>query len=102
MRAQRPRAGELLREELDTRGFVEMRIAADAGAREELVHGGLVHVRALPQVERREVEAEDGHLPLQRAQPADGEEARALLLQRRGNGRELGGEFFRILIDGTF
>src|SRR5206468_2072872 len=81
-RAQRARARELLHQQLDALRLAHLRVARDTGSREELVDRGLVHIRALPQVERREMKTEYRDLALQRAQPAVGEEPRALLLQR--------------------
>ena len=77
-RAQRPGTGKLPRQQLHPPRLIERRVAGNAGAREELIDARFVHIRALPQVERREMEAEERHLALERAQPAHREEAGAL------------------------
>ncbi len=67
-RTQEARAGELARKQRHARGLVERRVVrVHAGAREQLRHDGLVHVGVLPQVERREVEAEHACCALQRS-----------------------------------
>ncbi len=98
--AQRARTGELARENVGSAAFFHRRvIGLDAGAPQQLVHHRGMLVRALAQVDRREVEAEHAELAPQRAQAARGERAGALGFQALRDGvevaRELGGRGVR-------
>jgi hypothetical protein len=75
-RRQRPRRGELVEQQRDA-GVLVQRQVVDAGARDrqQFGHGALMHVGVLPQVERRQVEAEDGTGMAQAAQAAAPEQA---------------------------
>ena len=58
-REQRPRRSQLLAQQRDARVLVELEIIeARLDGGEQLGDGALMHVRVLPQVERREMEAE--------------------------------------------
>ncbi len=63
-RAQQPRPGKLPLQQGDPRRLVERRVSGlHAGALHQLGHDRSVLVRALPEIDRREVEAEHAYLP---------------------------------------
>ena len=70
-------------------------VGGDAGAREELGDHRLVHVGVLPQVEHREVEAEDLDRADQRREAPRGERRRAVQRERRVDRAQVGEELVR-------
>ncbi len=83
-RDQRSRIADLGQEQSDARMLGQLPVArAGAGGIEQLVHDPLVHVGILPQVDRREVEAEHAHGAAQSAQPSLRQVARSVC--RRAN-----------------
>ena len=95
-RAKRPRPGQLASQQRDARFLVQRGVVGlDAGAREQLRDRRLVLVRALPQIDRREMKAEQAHLPAQTRQPALGQAPRALRDERERNRVEVGGQLLR-------
>src|SRR6266511_295172 len=79
-RAQRPRPCELPREQPGTFLFIQLPvISLHVGALEQLGHYRFMHVRALAQIERRVVEAEQAQLVLN-ADPAASAETGCLFL----------------------
>ena len=77
-RDQRPRGRELGEQQLDALGFRHLRVVAAGGGAEQLGQGALVHLRILPQVDAREVEAEHFHRAPQGAQSPARDQRRAV------------------------
>jgi hypothetical protein len=93
-RRQRPWRGEFLQQQGDAAGLVErLIIGAGAGDGEQFGDGAGMDVRVLPQVERRQVEAEDGDGMAQAAQAATAEQAALVADQGTVQHVEVGGEF---------
>ena len=95
-RTEQPRRREFLGQHAHARGLVEGFVAhVRSRDGEQLRDDALVHVGVLAQVDRRQVEAEDGHGPPQLAQPPAGEQGRAVRLQRVVDRLEVGPELRR-------
>ena len=92
-RDQGSRIADLGQEERNARMLGQLPVArAGAGGIEQLVHDPLVHVGILPQVDRREVEAEYAHGAAQSAQPSLRQVARTICRQRIVNRLEIGAQ----------
>ena len=94
-RDQRTGRGQFPQQEFDALGFVHALVveARDRGG-EELGDGALVYVGVLPEIDRRQAEAEHVDRPLQRPQATPRQDRAAVGLERLGDGVEIGGELF--------
>ena len=91
---ERPRSGELAREQRDLRGFGQCEvIGLDAGARQQVGDDDLVHVGVLAHVERREMEAEGAHGLHERREPSCREDRRAVRRERCADHLEVRQQF---------
>ncbi len=99
---QRPGAGELAREQRYPFFFGQLLVVLlHIGAPEQLGDHRLVHVAALPEVDRREMKAEEIQLALQRAQAAIRKPACALLFQSSGDRIQIRSKFVAACIRRT-
>ena len=91
--AQQPRRRELAQQQGDAGVLAEREIVdLDAGDAQQLGDRGLVNVGVLPQVERRQVEAERAQREAQRREPVAGERRGAVGGERSADDREVGVE----------